>query len=272
MARQENYLLTIDSHALRFAGKVIPLRSIAYFEKLRKRRRGSVRGLVIPLLLAGVAAGVAIAVQENSSGSERDMLTLVALAAGAVFAIMALRGFFRLLRRDHFALMVQTSAGDSPELFSSSEEAFMDELVSALTLRLQERDDLPPLIANIHNKTIRQGDTVMGDKVGGDKVGGDKFENVSGTIVNRSTLKQSMNTVARRTDDDTAQALKRIAELIEAQNNAEAAEIFESFNKELAKQSPARAVLKSLWEGLKAAMPVLGAATDITVKIVKLFD
>jgi hypothetical protein len=139
-------------------------------------------------------------------------------------------------------------------------------------LRLQEREDLPPLIANIHNKTIKQGDTVMGDKVGGDKVGGDKFENVSGTIVNRSTLKQSMNTVARRTDDDTAQALKRIAELIEAQNNAEAAEIFESFNKELAKQSPARAVLKSLWEGLKAAMPVLGAATDITVKIVKLFD
>ena len=80
-----------------------------------------------------------------------------------------------------------------------------------------------------------------------------------------------MNTVARRTDDETAQALKRIADLIEAQNNSEAAEIFESFNKELTKPTPAKAVLKSLWEGLKAAMPVLGAATDITVKIAKLF-
>ena len=80
-----------------------------------------------------------------------------------------------------------------------------------------------------------------------------------------------MNTVARRIDDETAQALRRIAEMIEAQNNREAAEIFESFNKELAKQDPANAVLKSLWNGLKAAMPVLAAATDITVKIAKLF-
>jgi hypothetical protein len=218
MAKKEDYILRIDSRALRFAGKVIPLRSIAYFEKLRQKRRGSIGGLVMPLLLVCGAVFAVLLTGANGAGTEGEVLTVVALAVGAMSAFMLRRGLFRLFRRDHFTLVVQTSAGDSPELFTTSSESFMDELVSALTLRLEEPGELPPLIANIHNKTIKQGDTVMGDKVRGDKVGGDKFENVSGTIVSRSTLERSMNTVARRIDDETAQALGHIADMIEVQN------------------------------------------------------
>lgn len=261
MRKKDEHLLTIDNLALRVSGKTIPIRSIAYFEKLRQVRRGSFGALVVPLvLILGTVFGLVV-IEENAPLANDDPIRAAFLIAGCLFAVFVLRGLFRLFRRDHYALVVQTSAGDRPELLSTSNEKFMDELVAELTRRLAGREDLPPLIANIQNNTIREGDSIMGDK----------FQNVSGTIVNRSHLENSLNTVSERMDSETSEALQRIAKLIEAEGNREAAEIFDSLNHELSKEKPAKPVLRSLWEGLLAAMPLLRDATDITAKVIKLF-
>lgn len=263
MAKKQDHILEIDNHALRFAGKVIPLRSIAYFEKVRTRRRGGVlrRLFISVLIVAAIFAGVAL------SGAGASVLVLGVLAVLVLWNIVGL--FFR---KEAFALVVQTTAGDNPELFSTQDGVFLDELVGELSRRMQESADLPPLVANIENATITQGDHVVGDKIGGDKVGGDKIsDNVNSTIVNRSTLTNAMNRAETRADAETAAALEKVAELIEAQGDAVAAEIFDRFNEELSKEAPSKTMLRTFWDGLEKALPVLAGMTDITVKVAKLF-
>lgn len=101
---------------------------------------------------------------------------------------------------------------------------------------------------------------------------GDKFENVrNATIVNRSFVQNAFNKVKREYDEETAQALKEIAEEIEKSKNTEAAENFNSFNEELQKPEPKKSILRTLWAGVTTALPSMLQMTDIVAKISKLF-
>jgi hypothetical protein len=98
------------------------------------------------------------------------------------------------------ALILQTTAGDAPRLFETRDEDFLDRLIDELTLRLESGGKLPPMVVNLQAKRINMGDT---------------FKNISGsTIVNRAMVAESFNTVSRKYDQETAEAIQRIAEFI----------------------------------------------------------
>jgi dipeptidase len=102
-------------------------------------------------------------------------------------------------------------------------------------------------------------------------MGGDKFENIhNATIVNRSLVEKSFNKVKSDFDEETAEALKKVADEIERSHNKEAAETFDSFNEELQKPEPKRAVLRALWSGITTVLPTIVQMTDVTTKIAKL--
>jgi hypothetical protein len=101
---------------------------------------------------------------------------------------------------------------------------------------------------------------------------GDKFENISNaTIVNRSFVQNAFNKVKSEYDEETAQALKKVAEEIEKSKNTEAAENFNSFNEELQKPEPKKSILRTLWAGVTNTLPSILQMTDIVAKISKLF-
>jgi hypothetical protein len=102
---------------------------------------------------------------------------------------------------------------------------------------------------------------------------GDKFENISNaTIINRSLIEKSFNKIRTDFDEDTANALKKVAAEIERSGNKDAAENFDSFNEELQKPEPKKSVLRALWEGVTTALPSLLQMADIVTKISKLFS
>jgi hypothetical protein len=101
---------------------------------------------------------------------------------------------------------------------------------------------------------------------------GDRFENIHDTtIVNRSLVEKSFNKIKDDFDEETADALKKVADAIEKSNNKEAAENFDSFNEELQKPEPKKAVLSALWSGVITALPTITQMTDVVTKITKLF-
>lgn len=101
---------------------------------------------------------------------------------------------------------------------------------------------------------------------------GDKFENIhNATIINRSLVEKSFNKIKSDFDEETANALKKVAAEIEKSGNKEAAENFDSFNEELQKPEPKKSVLRALWGGVTGALPSILQMTDVVTKISKLF-
>lgn len=100
---------------------------------------------------------------------------------------------------------------------------------------------------------------------------GDRFDNIhSATIINRSLVEKSFNKIRSDYDEETANALKEVAAEIEKLRNKEAAENFDTFNEELQKQEPKKAVLRALWGGVTGALPSILQMTDAVTKILKL--
>jgi hypothetical protein len=106
----------------------------------------------------------------------------------------------------------------------------------------------------------------------GEVVMGDKFENISNaTIINRSLVQNAFNKVRDEVDEETANALKRVADEVERSGNTEAAENFNAFSEELQKPEPKKSLLRSFWGGVTLALPSILQMTDIVAKISKLY-
>jgi hypothetical protein len=102
---------------------------------------------------------------------------------------------------------------------------------------------------------------------------GDKFENVkNSTIINRSVLEDSFNTVKNKMDEETANVLIKISEIIEKAKNTDAAELYNSFNDELKKTEPKKSLLRTIWNGILAALPLLGTTAGIAENISKIIS
>ena len=102
---------------------------------------------------------------------------------------------------------------------------------------------------------------------------GDVFKNIrNATIINKSVVENSFNKVTKEHGGDVAKALLQIAEFIEKAGNIEAGELFDSFNEELNKPVPKKPVLKSIWEGIKKALPDITALSEAIAKLATLFD
>lgn len=108
---------------------------------------------------------------------------------------------------------------------------------------------------------------------GSEVIVGDKFSNIGAgaTIVNRSTLNNSFNTVKESYGPDMAQALQQLAELVEKSGNMDAADNFNALTEELQRPQPKKSLLKSFWSGIVEAIPNVVQLVDLTAKITSLF-
>ncbi|HVE45494.1 MAG TPA: hypothetical protein VNA57_01935 [Acidimicrobiales bacterium] len=97
---------------------------------------------------------------------------------------------------------------------------------------------------------------------------GDVFKEIEGsTIVNKAQVERSFNVVRERFDDDSAQALVRLAEHVASSGSREAAELFAVFNEELDRAEPRQNVLRRLWNGLTDALPSISGMADVAAKV-----
>ena len=101
---------------------------------------------------------------------------------------------------------------------------------------------------------------------------GDSFHNISGsTIVSRSFVEHSFNRIRDQYDQETAEALEKVAQEVNKSGNKEAGELFTAFSEELQKPEPRKSLLCNMWNGLKEALPTLAKLADVTEKITRLF-
>jgi hypothetical protein len=104
---------------------------------------------------------------------------------------------------------------------------------------------------------------------------GDKFEfnNAKNFIfVNKSNVENSFNKIKEQFDEETANVIKQIAEIVEKSSNVEAVDLFDAFNEEVNKPEPKKSLLKSFWTGLTAALPVLTSTASIVEKVMKMIN
>jgi len=106
----------------------------------------------------------------------------------------------------------------------------------------------------------------------GEQIMGDKFENISNsTIINRSLLSNSLNTVSSLYGDDVKKALEEISSHIEKSEDKESAELFNGFNQEINNGKQSKTVLKTLWNGLVSSLPDAAKVTTAIATISKIF-
>lgn len=98
---------------------------------------------------------------------------------------------------------------------------------------------------------------------------GDNINNNSGTIVNRSVVKNSFNNVSGVLDNENVALLKSITSAVEQSGNKEAVEQMEAFNDELNKTEPKKSLLKAFWNGVVAAVPALISNADKVVDLIE---
>lgn len=102
---------------------------------------------------------------------------------------------------------------------------------------------------------------------------GNIFSNITNsTIINESEVNDSFNKIVRDHDEETANALLRVAEEVNSSSNAEAGALFNSFNEELQKDESNKTVLKTLWDGLLGQLPNISTMVGIVEKISRLFS
>jgi hypothetical protein len=86
---------------------------------------------------------------------------------------------------------------------------------------------------------------------------GDVFNNVSGTIVNRSVIENSLNIPEGETplNRDLSALMEQLNELIIASGNKDAIDHFRALKKELKCKRPRRSLLLSFWMGIERSIP-----------------
>lgn len=102
---------------------------------------------------------------------------------------------------------------------------------------------------------------------------GDRFDRIGSgaTIVNRSTLVNSVNRIGKSVDADTARAFERLAGIVENSRSSEAIENFNGLAEELERPQPSKARMKSFWNGITGALPGVVELADVADKITRLF-
>src|SRR5262249_47280078 len=113
----KDYILSIDNRALCYGGKVIPLRSIAYFEKYKVKK--PYREFSGPLILL-----TAIVTALTAASDRRGSTFLVPLLGGVILWLLGITIIGARPRR--YFLVLQTTAGDAPRLLETRDENFLD--------------------------------------------------------------------------------------------------------------------------------------------------
>ncbi|MBB5779378.1 hypothetical protein [Nonomuraea jabiensis] len=107
-------------------------------------------------------------------------------------------------------------------------------------------------------------------------VQGDNFSNIGAGAniqnrINKSTLTTSVGSARDLAGEETAAALMRLSEIIEAAGSEEATERFNRLTEELDRPRPEKGVLKLFWQGITEALPGVSGLIEIGEKLAKLF-
>lgn len=99
---------------------------------------------------------------------------------------------------------------------------------------------------------------------------GDIFQNINNsTIVSKSSLENAFNTL--KPDNETREALVKIAEFISNSENHAAGALYNTFTEELTKTPQDKSRLKSIWNGIEAVLPAVTSVAGVVSKIIPLF-
>ena len=147
-----------DGQTLNYDEEVLPLRNIAYFKKWEAKGKSGVGKVLLTTVLV-LAASVVATVVTRIHVARLPILGLMLLALGGFYIFWIV---YLVRRRNEYALVLQTNAGDSSRLLTSQDEQSLDNLIPAIPLRLVPGNDLPPLIGTINDNSIKIGDVTNG--------------------------------------------------------------------------------------------------------------
>ena len=101
---------------------------------------------------------------------------------------------------------------------------------------------------------------------------GDKYENITNsTIINRSSLENAFNQIKEQVDEETANALIEVAEIVGQSNNPAAGVLLTSFTEEVKSKEPGKSKLSQYWNGLVSVLPSVATLSTACAKIIPLF-
>jgi hypothetical protein len=101
---------------------------------------------------------------------------------------------------------------------------------------------------------------------------GDKYENITNsTIINRSSLENAFNQIKEQVDEETANALIQVAEIVGQSNNPAAGVLLTSFTDEVKSKEPDKSKLSQYWNGLVTLLPSVATLSTACAKIIPLF-
>jgi hypothetical protein len=102
---------------------------------------------------------------------------------------------------------------------------------------------------------------------------GDVIQNISNSnVISKSKVENAFNKLKSDHDEETANALAKIAEFIHNSGNPAAGVLFDSFSDELKNQTPDKSRLKSFWSLIEQALPTINTIAGAVAKIVPLFS
>lgn len=105
-----------------------------------------------------------------------------------------------------------------------------------------------------------------------DLIMGDKFENISNsTVINRSSLKNAMNTMANASKG-IEDALEEVSEYIEQTGNEDLIKLFDSLTGEISKETDNKIVLSTIWEKIVKMLPDTVKIATAVAAISKFFS
>jgi antitoxin YefM len=101
---------------------------------------------------------------------------------------------------------------------------------------------------------------------------GDTYENITNsTIINRSSLENAFNQIKEQVDEETANALIQVAEIVGQSNNPAAGVLLTSFTDEVKSKEPDKSKLSQYWNGLVTLLPSVATLSTACAKIIPLF-
>ncbi len=105
---------------------------------------------------------------------------------------------------------------------------------------------------------------------------GDNFENISGNFSNKNSGNSTQASgnvsiegsfIQDKFGKDAADALIKLAEIVNQSNNSEAKELLDSIHTELKQEKPKKSILTSLWNGITTVIPLIKSSAEIFEKV-----
>ena len=253
--RKKNEYLIITDKTIKYTDKkhtdqVYQLSNITQITKHKLKHK---RLVMIIMAIALGFGGVALIATD-----QRDLqpLALGAFVLAIIFILIA------LLRKNHYALILETSSGMG-EVLVSKDEKFIDDLVTTITDVMENQIKGTNIIAYPDTMTINNQSFTK--NVAGDEVTGDKFENIKNSAIsNRSDNANVTNTINEKYGEEIEKALDELAAHIRECNDVGSEALLEKLRAILCEPEPDKTRISALWNTLVQVLPdVSKVATSI---------